>query len=148
MARIRRVLFATDFSRASVNALDTAVTLAKANRGSLTILHVIAPFTPIMPEHYIGTQTWEEIDLEGREWTKRELGKLTKKATKAGIRVTSLVAEGEPARQIVRTAQSWKADLIVLGTHGRTGLTRLFLGSVAIRVVAMAACPVVTVRGK
>lgn len=147
MTRIQRVLFATDFSRASARAFDTAVSLSKANGGALTILHVIAPFTPIMSEQYIGTQTWEKIDREGREWAKRELVKLTKKATKAGIRATSLVAVGEPSRQIVRTARSKNADLLVLGTHGRTGLARFFLGSVAMRVAATAACPVVTVRG-
>ena len=148
MRRIRRIVFATDFSKASGHAFQTAVSLARANRGTLTILHVMAPFTPIMPEQYIGTQTWEEIDLEGREWTKREITKLTTKAKKAGIRATGLVAEGEPARQIVRTARSRRADLLVLGTHGRTGFIRLFLGSVAMRVVATAGCPVVTVRGK
>ncbi len=148
MTRIQRVLFATDFSKASARAFDTAVSLARANRSALIILHVIAPFTPIMPEQYIGTHTWEQIDLEGRQWAKRELASLTKKATKAGIPATNLVAVGEPARQIVRAARTKNADLLVLGTHGRTGLTRFFLGSVAMRVVATAACPVVTVRGK
>jgi nucleotide-binding universal stress UspA family protein len=142
------VLFATDFSRASAKAFDVAVRLAKANRGALAILHVIVPFTPMMPEPYIGTQTWAEIDREGRERTKRELAKLTKKAARAGIRATALVAEGEPAGQIVRTARSKNADLVVLGTHGRSALTRFLLGSVAMRVVATASCPVVTVRGK
>src|SRR5213592_985134 len=98
MTRMRRILFASDFSKASAKAFDTAVTLAKANRATLTLLHAIAPFTPIMPEQYIGTQTWEQIDLRGHEWTKRELAKLTTKATKVGIRTTALVAEGEPAR--------------------------------------------------
>jgi nucleotide-binding universal stress UspA family protein len=148
VAQIRRVMFATDFSKASAKAFETAVTLAKTNRSALTILHVIAPFTPIMPEQYIGTQTWEEIDRQGREWTKRELAKLSKRATKAGLRVAAIVADGVPARQIVRTARSRNADLLVLGTRGRTGLSKLFLGSVATRVVATAPCPVVTVRGK
>jgi len=147
MTRIRRILFATDFSKASAKAFETAVGLAKPNRATLTILHVMAPFAPIMPEQYIGTQTWEEIDLQGHEWTKRELAKLTAKATKAGIRTTALIAEGEPARHIVRTARAKNADLVVVGTHGRTGFTKFFLGSVAARVVATAQCPVVTVRG-
>lgn len=145
---MRRILFATDFSTASANAFATAVALAKANRATLTILHVIAPYTPIMSEQYIGTQTWEQIDLQGREWAKGELAKLAAKAKKAGIRSAELLVEGEPARQIVRTARAKKADLVVVGTHGRTGLTKWFLGSVATRVVAMARCPVVTVRGK
>lgn len=148
MTRIRRILFATDFSKASANGFATAVTLSKANEATLTILHAIAPFTPIMPEQYIGTQTWEEINLQGREWAKRELTRRAEKAKRAGVRVAQLLVDGEPARQIVRMARSRKADLIVVGTHGRTGFTKLVLGSVAARVVATAHCPVVTVRGK
>jgi universal stress protein A len=149
MTRIRRILLASDFSKASAKAFDTAVTLAKANRGTLILLHAIAPFTPIMPEQYIGTQTWEQIDLRGRQWAKQQLARLAEKARKVGVQVASKVlTEGEPARQIVRVARSKKADLLVIGTHGRTGLTKFFLGSVAARVVATAPCPVVTVRGK
>ena len=148
MRGIRRILFATDFSKASAHAFETALNLAKANRAALTVLHVVQPFTPIMPEQYIGTQTWEEVDLEGREQAKREIAKLTTKAKKADIRANGLIAKGEPASQIVRTARSRRADLLVVGTHGRTGFTRLFLGSIAMRVVATAPCPVVTVRAK
>jgi nucleotide-binding universal stress UspA family protein len=64
------------------------------------------------------------------------------------VRATTLVLEGVAHEQIVRAARSKKADLIVIGTHGRTGLAKLFLGSVASRVVAAAHCPVLTVRGR
>lgn len=148
MRRIRRILFATDFSKPSASAFETALNLAKANRSALTILHVVVPFTPIMPEQYVGPRTWEEIDLEGREQAKREIAKLTAKAKKAGIRANGRIGKGEPASQIVRAARARRADLLVVGTHGRTGFTRLFLGSVAMRVVATAPCPVVTVRAK
>jgi nucleotide-binding universal stress UspA family protein len=145
--RIRHILFATDFSKTSAKAFETAVDLAKVSRATVTILHVIAPFTPIMPEQYIGTQTWEQIDLRGREWAKQQLAKLSEKAKKAGVRATELLAEGDPARQVVRIARSKNADLVVVGTHGRTGFTKFFLGSIAARVVATAQSPVVTVRG-
>ncbi len=150
MTRIRRILFATDFSKASAKALATAIALAKANGATLTILHVIAPYIPMMPEQSIGIQAWEweQIDVQGRQWAKGELAKLAAKAKKAGIRSVERLVDGEPARQIVRTARSQSADLVVVGTHGRSGLTKWFLGSVAARVVAMAPCPVVTVRGK
>jgi nucleotide-binding universal stress UspA family protein len=68
-----------------------------------------------MPEQYIGTQTWEQIDLRGREWAKRQLSKLSEKAKKAGVRAAELLAEGDPARQIVRTARSKNVDLVVVG---------------------------------
>jgi nucleotide-binding universal stress UspA family protein len=145
---MRRLLFATDFSKASANAFATAVKLAKTNRARLTIVHVIPPYIPIMPEQYIGAQTWEQIDLQGHEWAKGELAKLAARAKKAGIRTAQRLVNGDPARQVVRAARSAKADLVVVGTHGRTGFTRWFLGSVAARVVATAHCPVVTVRGK
>ena len=147
MPRIRRILFATDFSKASVKAFDTAVTLAKANGATLILLHAIPPLTPIMPEQPIGDHTWEQIDLRGRQWAKEQLARLAQKATNAGIHATSALTDGEPARQIVRMVRAKKADLLVVGTHGRTGLTKFFLGSVAARVVATAPCPVVTVRG-
>ncbi len=146
MPRVRRILVASDFSKASGRAFTTALTLAKANRATLTILHVIVPFTPIVPEQYINTQTWDQIDLEARRWSRQQLAKLTEKARKAGIRVVSLLLEGDPAGLITRTARSKRADLLVLGTHGRTGLTKFFVGSVAGRVIATATCPVVTVR--
>jgi nucleotide-binding universal stress UspA family protein len=146
MIRIRRILMATDLSKASKKAIDTAVALAKTQRATLTLFHVIAPFTPVMPEQYIGP-TWDQIDVQTREWTKRELAKLAEHAKRVGVRSLTLVAEGEPARQIVRAARSQKADLVIVGTHGRTGFTKFFLGSVASRVVATAPCAVVTVRG-
>ena len=148
MSRMRRILFASDFSKASGKAFTTAVTMAKANRATLTILHVIVPFVPIVPEQYINTVTWEQIDRQARRWSQRQLVKLVDRAKKAGIRAVGLLLEGDPAQQIVRAARSKRADLLVVGTHGRTGLTKLFVGSVAARVVATASCPVATVRGK
>jgi nucleotide-binding universal stress UspA family protein len=146
MPRVRRILFASDFSKASGKAFTTALTLAKANRATLTILHVIVPFTPIVPEQYINTATWEQIDSQARRWSQQQLARLTEKAKKAGIRVVGLLLEGDPAQQITRAARSKRADVLVVGTHGRTGLTKFFVGSVAGRVVATASCPVVTVR--
>ena len=148
MSRMRRILFASDFSKASGKAFTTAVTMAKTNQATLTILHVIVPFVPIVPEQYINTDTWEQIDRQARQWSQRQLGTLTERAKKAGIRVVGLLLEGDPAQQIVRAARSKRADLLVVGTHGRTGLSKLFVGSVAARVVATASCPVATVRGK
>ena len=148
MSRMRRILFASDFSKASGKAFTTAMTMAKANQATLTILHVIVPFVPIVPEQYINTVTWEQIDRQARRWSQRQLVKLVDRAKKAGIRAVGLLLEGDPAQQIVRAARSKRADLLVVGTHGRTGLSKLFVGSVAARVVATASCPVATVRGK
>jgi nucleotide-binding universal stress UspA family protein len=148
MTRVRRILFATDYSKASAKAFATALTLANANRATLTVLHVFAPFMPVVSEEYISGTTLEQIDADARRWSQQQLTKLTDKAKRAGIRAVGMMAEGEPARQIVRAARSKRADLIVVGTHGRTGFNRFLVGSIAQRVVVTAPCPVVTVRGK
>jgi nucleotide-binding universal stress UspA family protein len=146
MPAVRRILFATDFSKASRKAFTTAVEMAKANGAFLTIAHVIVPFTPIVPEQYVDGQTWELIDKEARRWGHQRLRSLTNRAKKAGVRTAGLLLEGDPAEQTARAARSTRADLLVVGTHGRTGLTKFFVGSVASRLVATASCPVVTVR--
>jgi universal stress protein A len=147
MAGLRRILFASDFSKASGKAFATALTMAKNNRATLTVLNVIAPMAPVSPDQYVGPETWQELDRETRQWTKRKLTALTARARKRGVRVVGLTADGSPAQQIVRVAKSKRCDLIVIGTHGRTGLAKFFLGSVAGRVVSTASCPVLTVRG-
>ena len=147
MAGFRRILVASDFSKASQNAFATALALAKANRATLAILHVVVPITPIVPEQYFDAQTWEQIDSQSRRWGQQQLRKLTDKAKNAGIRAVSVLLEGDPAQQITRAVRSKRADLLVVGTHGRTGLTKFFVGSIASRLVATASCPVVTVRG-
>jgi nucleotide-binding universal stress UspA family protein len=77
-----------------------------------------------------------------------ELDRLRKEAVDTGVRATTSIVEGGPTHEeIVRAAQDLKADMLVLGTHGRSGVTKFFMGSVAARVVATAPCPVVTVRG-
>jgi nucleotide-binding universal stress UspA family protein len=146
MSAMRRILFASDFSKASRKAFTTAVAMAKANRAALAIVHVIVPFTPIVPEQYLSAETWEQIDNEAKRVSRQQLRRIMARARKAGIRVVGLLQEGDPAQQIIRAARSTRADLLVVGTHGRTGLAKFFVGSVASRVVATAACPVVTVR--
>jgi nucleotide-binding universal stress UspA family protein len=147
MAGLRRVLFASDFSKESGKAFAAALMMAKTNRATLTVLHVIAPLMPVAPDQYVGPDTWRELDLETRQWTKRKLDALTGKASKSGLKVVGLTVDGSPAQQIVRVARSKRMDLVVIGTHGRTGLAKFFLGSVAGRVVSTAPCPVLTVRG-
>ena len=147
MAGFRRIVIASDFSKASQKAFTTALALAKVNRATLTILHVIVPITPIVPEQSFDAETWERFDSQARRWGQQRLRRLTDKATNAGIRAVGLLLEGDPAQQIARAARSTRADLLVVGTHGRTGLTKFFVGSIASRVVATASCPVVTVRG-
>jgi nucleotide-binding universal stress UspA family protein len=137
---------ATDFSAASSRALDTATTLARSSGAALTLVHVLAPLVGT-PDLYLDESSIEQFGKQARAWSIRELQKLSRRTTRAGVETTLLVRNGDPAEQIVRAGRAAKADLIVTGTHGRRGFKKLFLGSVAQRVVALATCPVVTVRG-
>jgi nucleotide-binding universal stress UspA family protein len=101
-----------------------------------------------MGEGYATPQAYDKMLADVRSDAERRLGRLVAGARKSGIRVKGLLLEGIPHDRIVRAARSGRADVIVLGTHGRTGLGRLFLGSVASRVVTLAPCPVLTVRGR
>jgi nucleotide-binding universal stress UspA family protein len=148
MPQVRRIIFASDFSKASGKAFATALTMARANRATLTILHVFVPSMPIVPEQYINTASLEQIDSRAKQWSQQQLRKLTEKAKKTGGRAIGLLLEGDPAQQIARATRSKRADLLVVGTHGRTGLAKFFVGSVAGRLVATVSCPVVTVRSR
>ena len=148
MSDFRRILHPTDFSVASRPAFALALDLARTQRATLTIVYVIAPFAPALGEGYVSPRAWEDIERQVRAQAQRELAKLVARARKARGRATSVLLEGPPADRIVRVARGRRADLIVMGTHGRSGLARLFLGRVAERVVASARCPVLTVRAR
>jgi nucleotide-binding universal stress UspA family protein len=148
MARIRRILHPTDFSKASGAAFTKSVELAKANHAELVLLHVLAPPVPMMGEGYVPPRVYQDLYASARAYGQKALDALGAKAKKAGVRAKTLLSDGMAHAQIVRAARSLRADMIVIGTHGRTGLAKLFLGSVAGRVVSTATCPVMTVRGK
>lgn len=144
----RRILHPSDFSSASGAAFKKAVEMAKAGRGELMLVHVVSPVAPVAGEGYISPKMYEEIAASSRAWAQKQLDKLVAKAKTSGVRAKGSVLEGSAHEQVVRFARSKHADLIVMGTHGRSGLAKLFLGSVAGRVVAAAPCPVLTVRGR
>jgi universal stress protein A len=133
-----RILCPLDFDEGSLNALRLAIQLAAQNKAELYLLHVCptvviplgGPVTaPIMAEQS-ARQRLEEI-------ASRDL---------AGIRHELLVTTGDAPEKVINAQAGLAADLIVMGTHGRAGLSRLFLGSVAERVVREASCPVLTTR--
>jgi nucleotide-binding universal stress UspA family protein len=148
MSRIRRILHPTDFSRASTPAFKRAVEMAKANRSELVVAHVLVPAMPIMGDGYVSPQVYEDMDAAARSAAQKQLRKLVDRAKQAGVRVKGLLLDGVAHERIARAARAQKADLVVIGTHGRTGFAKLFLGSVASRVLAVSPCPVLTVRGK
>ena len=148
MSRFRRILHPSDFSHASAAAFAKAVDLAAANRAELLVAHVLSPIVPMVGDGYVSPALYEEVESSARTQAQKQLDALVTRARKAGVSARGLLAKGVPHDQIVRAARSRRVDLIVIGTHGRTGLAKLFLGSVAGRVVSAAHCPVLTVRGK
>ena len=148
MSPFRRILHASDFSRASSAAFRRAVDLARTNRASLTIVHVYLPLIPLVGESYALPQAYDMMLADVRAQAQRQLDRLVVKAKQTGVRAKGHLLEGVAYDRIARAARSTRADLVVLGTHGRTGLGRALLGSVASRVIALAPCPVLTVRAK
>jgi nucleotide-binding universal stress UspA family protein len=147
MSRVRRILHPTDFSTASSAAFARALEMARTNRAELLLAHVLTPVV-LAGDGYVSPQVYADIEASGKAEAQKRLGILTAKAKKAGVRARTLLLDGVAHEQITRAARTKRADLVVLGTHGRTGLARFFLGSVASRVVATATVPVLTVRGK
>ena len=148
MKRIRRIMHASDFSAASRPAFRKAIDITRSARARLLIVHAVAPIVPpLMGEGvYVAPATWNAMQRQARQGAQHQIDKLVKEAKKARVLVEGLVVDGVPADQVVRLARTRRADMLVIGTHGRTGFSRLLLGSVAARVIAAATCPVLTVR--
>lgn len=145
------VMYASDFSPASLAALPHAITNAKATGAELVIIHVLPSPIPLVAETtYIDQRTWDRLFAGALAEAHRQLDGLLARAREADVRVTGYVVEAgmvsSAADEIVRAAKDKDVRMLVLGTHGRTGIAKFFLGSVAARVVATAPCPVLTVR--
>jgi nucleotide-binding universal stress UspA family protein len=137
MLTVRGVLHPTDFSDLSTNAFRLACGLAQDYQAPLHVLHVTTAFEAYEGEfvfnkhsaQYLATD-WEK--LSEYQWP--------------GLRIHYLLEEGEPAEQIIRASHSIPCDFIVMGSHGRSGLARLLLGSVAENVLREATCQVIIVK--
>lgn len=148
MKRFRKILHPTDFSRASGGAFATAVDLTKQNRAELLLVHVILPPITFIGDGYASPKTYEALEASARRDAQKRISALLAKAKKARVRARAILLEGTAHDQIVRIARARRADLIVMGTHGRTGVSRFFIGSVAEKVIPLAPCPVLIVRGR
>jgi nucleotide-binding universal stress UspA family protein len=130
MIRIRKILYSTDFSSYSNQAYFHAVALAEHHGASLTVLYV---YNPAASEAENSREYWRE-----------QLEQI--RPVDPGIPVRHVLLEGDPATEIVRYSRDAGMDLIVMGTHGRTGLERLLMGSVAEKVMRDANCSVLVVK--
>jgi nucleotide-binding universal stress UspA family protein len=145
-----KIVAATDFSEDSNNALTYAQELAQKFSSEIVLLHVDQPLAPVMMTPELGPAmdvgAMGRIAEEQRILAQKELDKVADRLRATGLKVKVLLKVGSPFLEIIHTAQTENADLIVLGTHGRTGLAHVLMGSVAERVVQKAHCPVLTVR--
>jgi nucleotide-binding universal stress UspA family protein len=143
--RIQRILFPTDFSSHSATAAKYACELATKFASELHLLHTLEVHLAATPDFGMGFDLPRYIQ-ESRAAASKSLASVLDPQWSAGQRVVQVVVEGSPNVEIVRYARQEKIDLIVLATHGRTGVAHLLIGSVAESVVRTAPCPVLTVR--
>lgn len=138
---IRKILLATDLSHVSDVATDLAFDLAHRVGASLLVVSVIDPHELRLP----GGRFLARID-QVRERRETAAQELVQRGRRAGVAVTFLVWDGDPAESIVEAASSEGADLVIVGSHGRGALGRMLLGSVSDQVVRNAPCPVLVAR--
>jgi universal stress protein A len=140
MLAFRKILVATDFTVHSISAFHIAAALARDHGASLLVLHVRE--TPVAPFAQFGAAPTLESEAQREELDSLEQFQLNDLTVKAEC----VLVDGDPSEEIVRAATDRQCDLIVMGTHGRGGLARLVMGSVALEVMRKATCPVLTVK--
>jgi len=149
MIAIKTILLPTDGSKCSGKAMAYALSFAKQYGASIVALHVIdqrwEEQTRIVFAE-VGQDLTQRIRSGYQDEARRILNEVADAASKAGVAVETRIEAGIPFEDIVRLAREVSADLIIMGTHGRTGMSHLLLGSVAEKVVRRAPCPVLTVR--
>jgi universal stress protein A len=141
--RIKRILVPTDLSHASLPALKLAAEFGKAFKAELVLLFVVEP---LYTSGDILSATIASVVEEQKNGARAHLAREADRLGERGLRARSSVGEGTAAAVIVESARRESADLIIIGTHGRSGFSHIFMGSVAERVVRTAGCPVLTVR--
>ncbi len=148
MLAIKKILCPVDFSSCSAAALDAALDLATKFDSTLTVMHVYEVHRYVRPDLTIWTHAGEARPLSelARDQAVNEMDELSERCKAVKVEASFKVVEGLPVNVIVETAEQGEYDLLVLGTHGRTGLSHLLMGSVAERVVRASPIPVLTFK--
>jgi nucleotide-binding universal stress UspA family protein len=140
--KLETIVVPIDFSKPSRQAFELARDLAR-EAGPAHVILVHACFVPVEIEALVGSAAYEAVeDIDTH--VAKELDQLVAELKDGGVSCEAVTVRGSPENVILDLAESKRADLIVMGTHGRTGLSHFFLGSVAERVVRNASCPVMT----
>jgi nucleotide-binding universal stress UspA family protein len=146
MIELKRILLPTDFSEFSAAARKYACAFADQFQAELHVLHVIQDMAPLAPEPGVVLAPPPDYMKELEENATLMLERVLDPHWAAGKTVFRVVRQGPPFLEIVRYAKETSIDLIVIGTHGRSGLAHVFMGSVAEKVVRKSPCPVLSVR--
>ncbi len=142
------ILLATDFSPASAPAFRGALDACRAGGASLLIAHVLEPPVPFMAEGYVLPQTYDAIAAAIRDAAAKGMRRLLTAAREKGVSARGLLLRGSPHEAITRAARTHHVGQLVVGTHGRSGLSRMLLGSVAARIIATSPCPVLVIPAR
>jgi universal stress protein A len=145
--RLQKILLPTDFSGCANYALPYAASIARATGAEIVCVHVVEPVVPAVG--YTGLaepMPIADISEQLEDSAERQLPKLTECDECAGIELEEVIVHGDAAAEIVRVAHEREVDLIVISSHGRTGLGRMIFGSTAEAVVRHAKCPVLVVK--
>ena len=144
----RNILVATDGSKYSTAAASEAIGIAKRNNAELTVVAVVpAELLAPVDIDFVTVSRQKLADAE-MEVAEKNAKAVKDAAAKEGVSAKAFVMTGKPADAIIETAKEQKSDLVVVGSHGRTGLDRLLMGSAAERVIVLATCAVLVVKGK
>lgn len=144
----KNILVATDGSRHAAAAASEAIGIAKKNKGKLVVLAVV-PSESMQPMDIVHSEMSRDV-IAAKELSLAENSAKAVKAAaqKEGVAVEAFIMGGRPADAIVQTAKEKNIDVIMLGSHGKTGVDKLLMGSVAERVIVLASCAVLVVKGK
>lgn len=146
MIKIAKILHPTDFSEPSKLALEYAAALAKKFDAELEILHIMFDETQVV-SFYLPQVTMQSLSADIETGSEKQLTEfIESQSSLKGVKYTKQLIKGTPFIEINKRAEQIGADMIVLGTHGRTGLDHVLFGSTAEKVVRKAPCPVFTVR--
>lgn len=145
--KVRLILLPTDFSGCANHAMPYATAIAHATKARIICVHVVEPVVPTVG--YTGLAEplpIADVSEQLEHSAERELPKLAETEECAGLEIEDVIVHGDPAAEIVRVADERQVDLIVISSHGRTGLGRIIFGSTAEAVVRHAHCPVLVVK--
>src|SRR6516225_7922520 len=144
MIDLRRILVPTDFSKSSANALTYAVAFAEKFGAEIHLLHVVQDLALFIPEAVLVAPPPAPPVEQFASAARTALERVITDLQRPGLAIRPEVVEGTPYEEIVRFAREREVDMIVIGTHGHTGLAHILLGGVTDKVVRRAPCPVLT----